>query len=104
MDYRYLLMSFCFTFVFLAHPLPASAKCLVGKMGTVSCSKYSHGGIVLGSMDEFQCGKGECLKDSMDNILCSRKEGGGAAFDSMGKVKCLDGCEPATKSMCVEGK
>ncbi len=104
MDCRYLSIAFCFTFVFLTHPLPVSAKCLANKAGTVFCSRYSNGGIVLDSMDEFQCGKGECIKDSMDNILCSRKEGGGAAFDSMEKVKCLDGCEPAASSMCVEGQ
>jgi len=102
MNYRYLSIVFCFTFVL--HPFPAFAKCLANKMGTVSCSNYSNGGIVLNSMDEFQCGKGECLKDSMDKILCSSKEGGGAAFDSMGNVKCLDGCEPGTTSMCAKGK
>ncbi len=104
MDYRYWPVVFCLSAVFFSNPLPVSAKCLANKLGEVSCSSYPSGGIVLDSMDEFLCGKGECLKDSMDNVLCSQTAGGGAAFDSMGKVKCLDGCEPATKSMCVKGK
>lgn len=104
MNYRYRSIVFYFTFALLASPLPAFAKCLTNKMGTVYCSSYSSGGIALNSMDEPQCGKGECLKDSMDNILCSKKEGGGAAYDSMKNVKCLGGCEPASASMCEKGK
>ena len=80
------------------------AECVTDKMGSVHCSKFAGGGAVINDMGEAVCGKGECLKDSMNHVLCSKEEGGGAGRNSMGNIKCLNGCEPASQSMCVKGE
>jgi hypothetical protein len=78
------------------------AICLQDNLGNVLCPKYANGGIFKNSAGDVVCGKGDCRVDPEGNVQCSKVPSGSAGIDSSGSVVCVQGCEPASKDMCVQ--
>lgn len=82
----------------------AFAICLQDNTGNVWCPRYPNGGIVKNSTGDVVCGKGDCRVDGIGNVKCSKAASGGADIDPMGNIVCVQGCEPASKDMCVQAQ
>lgn len=101
--------------LFLLLPSMATAECLMGQngqvscgageckldsTGKVSCSQFVRGGAGISSTGRVLCGVGECKVNSTGRVICSTVQDGGAAVNQGGSVKCFGGCDQGSEAMC----